>query len=233
MSIPDVAQQVYDRLWAEAEAAFRQDAIQLDPYLEYPEIDRRRGLCLVARPSAATGAEFAGFVARLQALEPEQYYYKPSEFHVTVLTLINAYASFDLEAVPLDRYRTALEAVLCRQPALSIRFRGITASPAAVMIQGYAAGDALNLLRDTIREALGRAGLGDGIDVRYRITTAHSTCMRFRAPLRNPGALYDLLAGARDHEFGTSTIGGVDLMTHDWTMSEGRARRLASYPLVW
>ncbi len=232
MSRPDAAQQVYDRLWEEAQAAFRQDAVQIDPYLDDPATDRRRGLCLVAWPAAETVAEFARFAARLQALEPEQYYYKPSEYHVTVLTLINAYAAFDLDTVPLDRYRTALEDVFRCQPAFTVHFHGITASPAAVMIQGYAAGDALNRQRDAIRDALSRAGLGAALDQRYRITTAHSTCMRFRAPLRGPQALYELLAGARRQDFGASAISRVDLVSHDWTMTQDRARLLASYPLA-
>src|SRR6185295_16432147 len=74
------------------------------------------------------------------------------------------------------------------------RRRGITLiarpGPAAITrIAGFVEGDRLNQLREAIRSALGRAGLGESLDARYRIVTAHATIMRFRVPLRNPPQL--------------------------------------------
>ena len=49
-----------------------------------------------------------------------------------------------------------LDQVLKNQRAFAVEFRGVTASPDAVMIQGFPADDSLSRLRDELRDAFGR-----------------------------------------------------------------------------
>jgi 2'-5' RNA ligase len=97
------------------------------------------------------------------------------------------------------------------------------------MLQGYVEG--LNSLRDQLRDVLLRAGLGNLLDRRYRLVTAHVTCMRFQAQPVNLPALVNCLAALRDHEIGTFEVSQVELVKTDWFMSFDRVVLLGRYPL--
>jgi 2'-5' RNA ligase len=227
----DGARQIYDRMWADARERLASGAAAIDRQLAEREADRRRGITLIARPGPAAGARIAELIDELRAQEPEQHFYRPGELHVTVMTLVSASESFDLSRTPLAAYEAILAGLLACNCPFRINFRGVTASPGAVLVQGFVAGDHLNQLREQIRRNLEHAGLGQGLDTRYRIATAHATIMRFRAPLRDPQQLAARLGAARERTFGSTLVDRIDFVVNDWYMSHDRVRALASYPL--
>jgi 2'-5' RNA ligase len=231
MSTRDAAQQVYDQLWAEISERLAIGAVAIDHHLSKREADRRRGITLIARPGPQAAARIAGLIGELRAQEPEQYFYRPDELHVTVMTLVSASDSFDLSRTPLAAYQSILAEQLAQLCPFRIDFSGVTASPGAVLVQGFVEGDRLNQLREAIRRELGRAGLGESLDTRYRIVTAHTTVMRFRSPPRDPQQLAERLRAARERDFDSTLVDRLDFVFNDWYMSHDRVRVLATYPL--
>jgi 2'-5' RNA ligase len=227
----DEAQAVYDRLWAAAREMFAVGRVKTDPHLLNRAADKRRGITLVLRPDAEMITRLCAVIDEINATAPGQHLYRPDELHLTVLALINALGELDLDTVPLDRYRAVLDDLLPQVPPLTIHFTGVTASPDSVLVCGCSDGDALNALRDRLRGALTRAGLGDTLDRRYRIVTTHSTILRFQA---QPGNLPDLvrfLESARTRDLGAFTAENVEFTFNDWYMSHDVTRVLERYPL--
>jgi len=223
--------QVYDDLWAESSKHFAAGHVHVDRQLLRRQDDRRRGLTLIARLGGETTARVAELVGELRACAPEQYFYQPDELHVTILTLISASERFDLQQAPIATYAAVFAELLRSIEPFQIRFSGVTASPAAAMIQGFVQGGALQALRETIRLQLGLAGLASSLDTRYRIVTAHVTFMRFCNQPRDLAQLGARLRAARERDFGISTVERVDFVANDWYMSRDRVQIWAAYPL--
>ena len=224
------AQQIYDRLWADARALFATGCVKTDPHLLNRGADTRRGITVVIRPTPDLIGRISGVMDDLRTLAPGQHLYRPDELHVTILSLISASTGFNLDAVPLDTYRALLGDLFAQVKPLTIHFNGVTASPDSVFIFGQAEHDALNTLRDRLRESLTRAGLGDMLDRRYRIVTAHSTILRFQSQPENLPALIRYLEGARTRDMGTFTADAAEFTFNDWYMSHDVVRVLARYP---
>lgn len=227
----DSAQAVYDHLWNEASALFAQGQVKIDPYLLNRESDIRRGMTLVIRPSSAVIARLVDLLDRLREIVPGQHFYRPDELHLTLLALNNAVPDFDLDAVPLATYRAILDDLLPRVPPFELRFMGVSASPETVFACGHSPDNAINALRDTLRERLAAAGLGETLDRRYRIVTAHSTMLRFCAPPENLPRLVEFLASVRQHDFGAFEVREITWVTNDWYMSYDRVRVLGQWRL--
>ena len=224
-------QEHYDNLWAGAQAAFAAVAPGLDPHLLDRAGDRRRGATLLIRPSAAVAERVAAALDQLRALEPQQYYYQPHELHVTVLSLWSGTEQPEPYFAQLPIYRAAIEPVLSAAPALSLHFAGLTASPAAVMVQGFAHGPHLNDLRDRLRAAIAAAGLGHTLDGRYRISAAHMTAVRFYRPFQDLPRFNAALHALRQSDFGISAAAEIHLVANDWYMSADQVRIIERYPL--
>lgn len=221
----------YDQMWHTAQAALTAGTPSLDPHLLDKAGDRRRGATLLIRPSAAVAAAVAQTLTELQDLEPDQYYYAPGELHVTVLSLFTGTIEPEPYLAQLPLYRRAVDQVLAATSSFTLNFHGLTASPAAILVQGYPAGPELEHLRDGLRSAIQAVGLGHNLDRRYRITTAHMTAARFYRPLRNASALAAALQSVRRRNFGPSAVAEIHLVENDWYMSQERVHLLHTYPL--
>lgn len=222
---------IYERLWREASDAFERGAPRLDPFLKNRTADRRRGLTLIATPSPAVCSRIEDFLCKLAAVAPEQHFYQPPEFHLTVFSIIPGSESWRLSFEKLPDILIVLEDVLKSRPAFSIAFRGVTASPEAVMIQGFPVGNALTELRDQIRAAFARRGLADGLDRRYKIATAHLTVARFSTPMKDWKPLQLLLAAHHETGFGVTRVDSLQLVDSDWYACAATLRTLREYPL--
>ena len=99
------------------------------------------------------------------------------------------------------------------------------------MIQGFPVDNVLSQLRDDLRAALAGRGLGENLDRRYKIVTAHLTVVRFSKPMKDWGPLKSLLAASRDREFGTTRFRTLQLIEGDWYASADTVRTLREYPL--
>jgi len=223
---------IYDQLWAEAEAAFAGAGPRVDTHLADRAGDQRRGVSLIFCPPPAVQASIKDFLDPLAEAFPGQHFYAPAEFHVTVLTPISGTDRWRREMRELRVFREILRAALRGRPAFGVEFRGVTAAPNAVMVQGFPRDGALERIRDGLRRAFAERGLGDRLDRRYRNAAAHITVMRFGRAGLDGRRLLTRLAANRAREFGSMQVDTLQLVWSDWYASAKALRVLEEFPLA-
>ena len=202
-----------------------------DRHLPDKSRDLRRGLALALRPSRSVQHSIEAFLHQLAAAAPGQYFYRPEEFHVTVLSIIPGSESWRDKIHHLAAYQSIIGEVLQRHRKFSITFQGVTASRGGVMIQGFPKDDTLAQIRNDLREALRQHQLGEQLDARYKINTAHITVIRFCDPNLDGKNLLGLLKANRATGFGETCVEKLELILGDWYASAETARTLDDYPL--
>jgi 2'-5' RNA ligase len=232
MSDCPIVQAVYDHLWRDASDLVARGEVRIDPYLQQPDSDPRRGTTLLLRPSSEVLDQLQELIDELRAGEPDQYFYPRSDLHVTLLTLERAAAAFEPQACHVDEYERLFTRLFPETRPFVISLHGISATTEAVLAQGHVPGDALNMLRNDLRREMAGLGLATGLDDRYYIVTAHVTFMRFRAPLRDPARFFARLALARGRNFGAWTVDRIEFVMNDWYMSQPNMWVLADYRLA-
>jgi 2'-5' RNA ligase len=225
------AHRIYGQLWSKTVALLKSGRPRTDPLLRNKTGDPRRGVTLVARPDAGVRKKVGNFLREAAAICPHQHFYRPAELHLTVLAVIPGSASWRAQIHRLPACQTILEKVLKNRRAFSVEFRGVTASPDAVMIQGFPVDDSLARLRDELRGAFRQHGVDENLDRRYKIATAHLTAMRFSNPKADWKRLLSLLEAHRETDFGKTRFQSLQLIWTDWYASTGVVRLLQEYPL--
>jgi len=231
MKTPPIEQPIYETLWQQTEPALERGDIHLDPHLQNRQQDRRRGWSLIIRPNHAAKEVIHAAIRDIQGYEPEQHYYHPDELHVTVLSLFSPTERFAEHLHKYPAYQTALQDVFHHIERFQIEFRGITATRDGVMMQGFAQQNALNHLRDRLRAVLTAYGLGDTLDTRYRIQTAHSTIVRFQTPLSNPPGFLAHLRHLRASLCAQTLCATIQWVKNDWFMSRDHVELIEEFHL--
>ncbi len=206
-------------------------AMQIDPLLQEHLPDARRGLTVIFRPQPAVAAQVAGWLDEL-AVTHRINILRAGQLHVTVLSLFTATPEYAPFFARLPRYLAALEAALAALPPFAVAFRGVTASPAAVMVQGFPTGRHAGTRTHGAAHAITAAGLGGDLDRRYRLTTAHLSALRLRAPLADPARFVAQLDAARSRDFGVTQVDELLLVANDWYMTPGVVEVVRRYPLT-
>ena len=223
--------EIYEELWNDAASVFARGKVHIDPHLSDKTTDLRRGVTLVARPSPSVRDKVKAYLDRLAQACPEQYFYRPEELHITVLAIISGTDSWRREIRQLASYRPIISEVLGHQHSFKVSFRGVTASPGSVMIQGYPEDDGLARIRNELREAFARAGFDRLLDRRYKISTAHISVLRFRQPGVDGRRLMALLEEGRRADFGEMVVTDLQLIWGDWYASANLVRIFQEYRL--
>ncbi|ALI99144.1 2'-5' RNA ligase family protein [Rufibacter tibetensis] len=221
----------YTQFWQNAEAQFLKGNYEFDALLDSPT-DTRRGITLLARPRGEVLENIQCFLQEMVTLEPEQYYYPTSDVHLTILSIISCYPGFSEADIQLQPYIELVKEALASIQPFRVMFKGITASPSCVLLQGFPYSDDLHQLRGNLRTAFRDCRLQQSIDQRYAISTAHSTVIRFREPLQRPDKFLQKLREYRAHDFGTAVIDQVELVSNDWYQRQENTRLLATFPLT-
>ncbi len=73
--------------------------------------------------------------------------------------------------------------------------------------------------------------VGRVIDERYRLVTAHSTIIRFAAPLSAPEHFTQALAEFRNAPFGSTRVAALELVFNDWYMSRDTLQTIETFQL--
>ncbi|GGG95381.1 2'-5' RNA ligase family protein [Pedobacter zeae] len=221
----------YNKLYKDAITKITLGEYETDPLIN-DETDRRFGITLVIRPDLATKTQIQQFLAEVKATEPDQYYYQNADIHITLMSIISCYEGFDLKNIQVQDYVSLIREVLNRHQGFKIQFRGLTASPSCILIQGFLT-DTLNEIRDDLRKTFKNSGLKQSIDKRYAIQTAHATVVRFNNPLQNPDALVSLMEKYRNFDFGTFDVKQVELVYNDWYQREKFVKKLHTFSLAF
>jgi len=148
-----------------------------------------------------------------------------------VLSIIPGSESWRESIHHLAAYQSIIGKVLQRHRKFSITFQGATASRGGVMIQGFPNDNTLAAIRGDLREDLRKNKLGDQLDVRYQINTAHITVMRFCDAKLDGENLLALLKANRTTDFGETPVENLELVLGDWYASADTAQTLSEYRL--
>ncbi|MCL1074377.1 2'-5' RNA ligase family protein [Shewanella dokdonensis] len=226
-------QAIYQDMWQQATAAIGRGQYQTDALINNPA-DTRRGVTVLSYLSSSQSLvhEINGFLQGVLELEPQQYRQPVTDMHLTVLSIISCIAGLRLQDLNIAGYGEVLQRALAETTRFEVMFRGITASPSCILLQGFVADERqLSALRERLRQAYRDSGLPCSIDSRYKIATAHATLVRFNAPLQQPQRLLDYLAQYRDYDFGRHAVTQLSLVFNNWYQQQQHTRLLATVPL--
>lgn len=215
----------YNRLYDESIHQIESDHYEIDSIINLKE-DWRFGITLLTRPNAIIKEKIEHFLSDLQKIEPNQYYYPESDLHITILSIISCYTGFKDNQININDYIEIIRKNLANIQPFSITFRGITASPSCIMVQGFYHDDTLNSLRNSLRKDLLKSGLQQSVDQRYLLQTAHSTVVRFKHKLQHKSKFIQLLNNYRDFDFGTFEVDKLELVYNDWYQRKETTKKL-------
>lgn len=191
--------------------------------------DRRFGIALLIRPPENINEKIQLFLDELKQVDPSQYYYPNSDIHITVMSIISCYEGFQLDQVSIPGYIELIQESLKEIDRFRIKFKGITASDAGIMIQGFPEYDILNNLRNNLRTKFKNSDLEQSIDKRYTIQTAHSTVVRFRRKLHDKNEFLEILERNKNSDFGSFAVKELELVFNDWYLREGKSKLLKKF----
>lgn len=225
-------QSIYDDMWQRFELALKHNEYELDPYLSDLENDTRRGITALAylnQGNRSTINEITRFQKEVRELEPEQYYHPSNELHLTVLSVISCLPEFAVTEIDVNSYIDVFRSVLKNTGKIEIRYQGVSASPNCIVIQGFPTSDTLERLRNELRTQLTEAGVRVTFDSRYKLVTAHSSIIRFKAPLNDAQQLLALCQRYRNHDFGRVVLEDFELVFNNWYQNLDVTKSLAKY----
>jgi 2'-5' RNA ligase len=222
---------IYEQLWGEAVTAFELGRPQVDLHLPGKTNDRRRGVSLIFRLPAEVQTRIQSFLDSLARDLPGQYFYQQEELHVTVVTLISATELWRQEIGDVKAFRGILNEVLSHHPPFQLEFRGVTAAPNAVLIQGFPRDDTLEKIRSELRRIFAQRGFANRLDRRYPNSAAHVTAVRFCKADADWKRLLAILQANRQTPFGEMSVETLQLVWGDWYASANNLRILEEFPL--
>ncbi|WP_147679127.1 2'-5' RNA ligase family protein [Algibacter pacificus] len=218
----------YNTLYESSIEKIKADAYQIDELIQNAT-DRRFGITLLIRPSTAVKNEIQKFLKHLNTIEPHQYYYKNSDIHITVMSIISCYDGFDLDNIDISKYVEIIKKSIITHPKIDIEFKGLTASPSCIMVQGFMNNDVLNAIRDKLRMRFKNTTLEQSLDKRYAIQTAHATVVRFSEHFKNKTEFLTAIESYKNHNFGTFKVTNLELVYNDWYQKEEHVKTLFNF----
>ena len=220
----------YDQLYKKSSGAILAGNYTIDSDIKN-ESDARFGITLLIRPSEEIKANIALFLEELKEADPTQYYYPDSDIHITVMSIISCSEEFTLDQISPNDYIETICKSMVDIDSIRIQFRGVTASPSAIMIQGFPTDETLNDFRNKLRENFKNSALQQSIDSRYTISAAHSTVMRFQEKPENPEKLMQITEKFRDYDFGELVVKKMELVYNDWYQRKSNTKILGEFGL--
>lgn len=219
-------QEQYNQLYQKSSKAISEGNYTIDNQINDAS-DSRFGLTLLIRPSDEVKHQIQSFLEELKEVDSKQYYYPNSDIHITLMAIISCYEGFTLDLIRVEKYIEIIQKSLINVEKIRIDFKGVTASPSAIMIQGFPTDESLNNLRDKLRENFKKSDLEQNIDSRYAIATAHSTVVRFQEKLEDAEQLIEVIAKFREFNFGEFTVDKLELVYNDWYQRKSNTINLA------
>lgn len=218
----------YNSLYNNAMRQIGSEGCSTDPLIG-SEHDYRRGITLLLRPNADIANYIKQFISNLQKIDPNQYYHPTSDLHLTVMSIISCYPDFELNCINLPDYIDVIEKCIQKENHIEIEFRGITASPSCIMVQGFPSNGTLASIRNKLRTAFKNSGLQQSIDTRYRLETAHITVARFTQQLAQKEKFLEVLETHRNQSFGSLCTNNIELVFNDWYLRNEKVKLLQPF----
>lgn len=220
----------YNNLYNTSIEKIKNDTYHIDTLID-SKSDNRFGITLLSRPSEAVKTNIQTFLSELKAIEPNQYYYESSDIHITVMSIISCYNGFQLNQINIQDYIEVIKQSLIESPIIEIHFKGLTAPPSCIMLQGFMNNSVLNDIRDNLRQNFKTSTLEQSIDKRYAIQTAHATIVRFKNKLENKNEFLKTIEAFKHHDFGSFKAEKLELVYNDWYQKEALVEKLFQFEL--
>ncbi len=220
----------YDNLYSDSLTKIQNDNFRIDEQID-SDTDDRYGITLLFRPPVFIKNEIQKFLNELKKVEPSQYYYRNSDIHITIMSIISCYSGFNLDNIDINKYEKIISSSLKDARKFDIYFKGIAISQSGIMIQGFTKDETLNEIRNNLRVNFKNSNLEQSLDKRYSIQTAHSTVVRFRNKVKKKKEFIEYLKKFRDYDFGHFTINTLEFVVNDWYQKKEKVRLLRKFSL--
>ncbi len=220
----------YQTLYNNSIEKIKNDDYTIDELIHSPN-DNRFGITFLIRPPQEVKNEIQKFLNELRAVEPNQYYYPNPDIHITIMSIISCYNGFDLNGIDISKYVDIIKKSIAETSEIEIQFKGLTASPSCIMVQGFMANDALNDIRDNLRFHFKNSDLEQSLDKRYAIQTAHATIVRISNKLVNKTPFLNTVEAFKNCNFGTFKVDQLELVFNDWYQKEQHVKTLYRFNL--
>lgn len=223
-------QGIYDHMWRRFKNAVQCNEYELDPYLLDIKSDTRRGITALAylnQDNSAALEQMIAFQRSVQAIEPHQYYHPFDELHLTILSIISCVVDFQLSDISSVEYIEIFQSIACEIPPIEIHYKGISASPNCIVVQGFPVNRCLEVFRESLRDRFAASGVRVSFDSRYKLVTAHSSLIRFKSPITHGEELFALCEKYRAHDFGCLKLHYFDLVFNNWYQNVAVTQLLA------
>jgi len=220
----------YNNLYQDSIRKIKSDYYVVDNLID-SDNDKRFGITLLLRPDNLVKTNIQKFLSVIRSIEPNQYFYRDSDMHVTVMSIISCYDGFKLSQIRIEDYVETIKKSINGISCFNIEFWGLTASPSCLMVQGFLENNTLNQIRDNLRVNFKDTGLEQSMDKRYAIQTAHSTIFRLKEKIENKESFLDALEKYRDYYFGTFTVDSLELVFNDWYQRKEYVKELSRFEL--
>lgn len=215
----------YNKLFLEFLNSLKSSNVDVDENL-YSNSDKRFGITLIIVPPENIKQNIQRFLNELKIVEPEQYYYRSSDIHITVMSVISCYENFSLTKINTDKYISVINNSLFNINKFSIEFNGVTATRSAIMIKGFPSNNYLNQFRDNLRKEFANSNLEQSLDKRYSIQTAHSTVVRFNKEIQDKDKFVQVIEKYKDYNFGKFEVGQIIFVANDWYQKKEKVKIL-------
>lgn len=223
--------QHYNNLYNTSIIDYKNDSYYIDPLIDSTS-DTRYGLTLLIKPPISLTYKITKFLEQVKKVEPNQYYYPESDMHITVMSVISCYEGFNLSKITLKNYVDLIRTCLSEINTFTLEFKGLTASPSCIMVQGFLKDETLTQIRNNLRTHFKRSDLQHSIDKRYPIKTAHSTVIRIREKFQNKESFLSIIEQYRDYDFGSFSVDSMELVFNDWYQKENEVSLLHRFSLA-
>ena len=220
----------YNKLYQDSIKKIKSDSYQVDKLID-SDNDKRFGITLLLRPDNSVKVNIQKFLSEIKVIEPHQYFYRDSDLHVTVMSIISCYDGFNLSQIRIKDYVETIKKSIMGVSCFNIEFKGLTASPSCLMVQGFPENNSLTQIRDSLRVDFKETGLEQSMDKRYAIQTAHSTIFRLKEDIENKESFLDTLEKYRDYYFGAFTVNSLELVFNDWYHRKEYVKELYRFEL--
>jgi 2'-5' RNA ligase len=220
----------YTNLFTESCEKISNDNYVIDTQIDNLS-DNRFGITLLIRPTEKLKNSIQLFLNELKKVDASQYYYPNSDIHITILSIISCYNGFSLDSITIQDYNNVINKCISNINKLEINLQGVTASPSAIMIQGFPSDTSINDLRNDLRKAFQETSLKQNIDQRYSLITTHLTVVRFRKSISNKDLFLKTLHKYRDYNFGKFEVKNIELVHNDWYQRNDLVKLLSNFKI--
>ena len=220
----------YNNLYQNSIEKIKTTGCETDHLINSPT-DKRFGITLIIRPPLQIKKRIQHFLDELKNIDNDLYYYPSSDIHITVMSIISCYNGFKIKKISIPDYVGIIEKSVQNIKSFTIQYKGVTASPSCIMIQGFFSDNYLKLLRNNLRNNFLHSNLEHSIDKRYAIKTAHSTVVRFQNKLAKKNKYLQVLDKYRSFDFGTFQVDDLELVGNDWYQRKEFVERLHLVPI--